>query len=316
MKLNNSLMRIVALLALFGLWGCAPQKSSPADIVAGLPPVAFLAQRVAGDGMRVVSALPVGRSPHDFAPRPGEIRDIAGAKFYFSTGMPFENAVAKAVAGGPVRTVDVTRGIKRIPLEGGCCHGHEEHDHHAHQHDHDHDHGDNDAESLDPHVWLDPANAIRMTETIAAALAAADPAKGAMYRKNADALIAELAAAEEAAKRRLAPYQGKSFLVHHPAFGYFAAAAGLKQHGIELGGREPSPARLAETIKVAREHGVKTIFVQPQFNPNAARALANAIGGNAVELDPLSYDLIGNFKTITDHIEKGFSGNERRHADH
>ena len=94
--------------------------------------------------------------------------------------------------------------------------------------------------------------------------------------------------------------------MHHPAFGYYAQAAGLHQSGIELGGREPSPARLAEVIGRARDHKIKTIFVQPQFNPASARALAEAIGGNAVELDPLAADVVANFRRITDTITKGF----------
>ena len=48
---------------------------------------------------------------------------------------------------------------------------------------------------------------------------------------------------------------------------------------IELGGRETTSGRLAEIIKKAREHGVRVVFVQPQFNPASARALGEAIGG-------------------------------------
>lgn len=296
--------------ALLALCGCGRDNTARPDIVAGLPPVAFLAAKVAGPDLKVVSALPVGRSPHDFSPRPGEIRDIAGAKVYFHTGMPFENAIAKALDQGRIRPVDVGKDIVRIPMEEDCCEehghgraepkdaGHKDGDHKEADHKHDHD-------ELDPHLWLSPANCIVIATAIERELAELYPEKAAQFKANLAKVVAELEATDAYCKEQLAPYKGKSFLVYHPAFGYFAHAYGLEQHGIELSGREPSPAQLAEVIKEAHEHQVKTIFVQMQFNPNAANALAKAIGGSTVELDPLAPDVIASFRTITDHIVKG-----------
>ncbi|MGE4565212.1 MAG: metal ABC transporter solute-binding protein, Zn/Mn family [Victivallaceae bacterium] len=293
--------------ALFALCGCGQDNTSRPDIVAGLPPVAFLAEKIAGPDLKVVSALPVGRSPHDFSPRPGEIRDIAGAKVYFHTGMPFENAIAKALDHGRIRPVDVGKDIVRIPMDEDCCeeHGHNHGEHKdadrkdaAQNHDHD--------EELDPHLWLSPKNCILMATTIERELSQLYPEKAAQFKANLAKVVAELEATDAYCRKQLSPYKGQSFLVYHPAFGYFAHEYGLEQHGIELSGREPSPAQLAEVIKEAHEHKVKTIFVQMQFNPNAANALAKAIGGDTVELDPLAPDMITSFRTITDHIVKGF----------
>ncbi len=283
--------------------GCGEPRRNSVDVVAGVPPVAELAQRVAGPEVTVRSALPVGRSPHDFSPRPGDVRDIAGSRMFLHTGMPFERSVLRALDGGKVKIVDVTHGITRIPLEAGGCAEH----HHADDAD-DHAHGDEDA--LDPHVWLSPENCMMIARNIAAALTEAMPERRAEFERNLETVLAELKAADTEMKEKLAPYRGRIFFVHHPAFGYFAAASGVRQHGIELGGREPSPARLAEIIHAARDHQVKTIFVQPQFNPAAARSLATAIDGEAVELDPLAPDIIANFHRLTDHIERGF----RSHA--
>ncbi len=281
------------------LTGCGENRRNSVDVVAGVPPVADLAGRIAGGELTVRSALPVGRSPHDFSPRPGDVRDIAGSRMFFHTGMPFERSVLRTLEGGNVKIVDVTRGITRIPLEAGGC------DAHRHAEDAD-DHAHGDEEALDPHVWLSPENCMIIARNIAAALTEAMPERSAEFARNLDAVLAELKTADAEMKEKLAPYRGRMFFVHHPAFGYFAAASGLKQHGIELGGREPSPARLAEIIRAARDHQVKTIFVQPQFNPAAARSLATAIEGEAVELDPLAPDIIANFHRLTDHIERGF----------
>ena len=297
--INRMLLATAVGLVAFLLAGCGEDRQNSVAVVAGVPPVADLAGRIAGSGIVTRSALPEGRSPHDFSPRPGDVRGIAGARVFLHTGMPFERSVLRALEGGKVKVVDVTQGITRIPLEAGGC------DAHRHADDAD-DHAHDDADALDPHVWLSPENCMVIARNIAAALTEVMPERRAEFERNLQSVLAELKKADTEMKERLAPYRGRMFFVHHPAFGYFAAASGLKQHGIELGGREPSPARLAEIIRAARDHQVKTIFVQPQFNPAAARSLAAAIEGQAVELDPLAPDIIANFHRLTDHIERGF----------
>lgn len=290
------MMTVLLAVACAGCGKVEKKAEAGALAVAGVPPVAYLAERIAGEPVR--SALPDGRSPHDFSPQPGDVRAAAGAKFFFVTGMPFEELMAKAVRQSPVKVVDVTRNIHRIPLEGGaCCHEDHDHDHHAHG-----------KETMDPHVWLSPANCRHIAQAILQVLCETDPAKRPMYEANYRKLAAELEEAEKTAAGKLAPYKGRTFFVHHPAFGYFAAGAGLKQRSIELGGREPSPAQLADVIREARAHKVRTIFVQMQFNPASANALARAIGGTATELDPLRRDVLSNFSDITAALEKGFDG--------
>ena len=189
--------------------------------------------------------------------------------------------------------VNVTDGIERQPLDG-----HDDDHHHEHGHDHGH-------EALDPHVWTSPEKCMAIVENIRDALAEADPDRAETYRRNAEELLAELAAVKAEVAKKLEPCRGQTFFVYHPAFGYFASEFGLKQIGIELGGREPSPARLARAIDEAKEHRVRTVFVQPQFNPSAAKALAEAIGGEVAELDPLAPDVIENFRRIADGIARG-----------
>lgn len=279
--------------------GCGQKetKKAAALAVAGVPPVAYLAERIAGVPVR--SALPDGRSPHDFSPQPGDVRAVAGARFFFVTGMPFEEMMTRSLKNSPVKIVDVTGAIRRIPLEGGCCEHDHAHEHHKHAHSHD---------ALDPHVWLSPANCRIMAEAILQALCEGDPANRTLYEKNFQKLAADLDAVAGEVQTKLAPFKGRSFFVHHPAFGYFAAGCGLKQRSIELGGREPSPAQLADVIRDARKQNVRTIFVQMQFNPASANALAKSIGGTARELDPLQRDVLHNFRTITSALVNGFRG--------
>lgn len=327
----------LAALALSVLPGCgdSPRAGSAPFAVAGLPPIAGLAARIAGPELAVTCALPVGRSPHDYTPTPADIRDIAASGIFLQVDEVFERTIAKSLQDGKVRVVDVSASIERIPLSTGedtedhdhaAVSGHrpdagikaaEDHGHdhaaeagHGHEAAHAHEHGADggcSADGLDPHVWLSPRNCVIIARNIAAAFSAAAPAHRETFERNLAGLTAELEALDAEMKTRLAPYAGRTFFVYHPAFGYLAQATGLKQRGIELGGRDPSPAKLAEVIREAKEQGVKTIFVQKQFNPASARALAEAIGGDTIELDPVAPDVLASFRLITAKLTEGFA---------
>ena len=330
----------IPLLAALILAGCGEEKKSAGDgrmpVYSGLPPVAFLASAVGGERVDSHSMLPEGRSPHDYSPGPREVRGVVSSRLFFTTGMSFENTVSRALAPERTRIVDVSAGVERIPFDGVGCddpsHRHEGaavHDHdcgHDHKHGevctHDHDRAgeapcddcakDHAHGASDPHVWLSAHNAAVMAENIAKALSEADPAGAAVYAANLEALKRKLREGEEYAKRSLAPYAGREFYVYHPAFGYFAKMVNLRQEAIELGGREATPKRLSEIIRRALENRVRVVFVQPQFNPNRARALGNAIGGKVAPLDALAADIPANIRAMTDALVEGFASEGRK----
>ena len=303
--INRIAVSLFAVSAVFLPVGCGDAGNAPGaapriKAAAGLPPVAYLAKRVGGDAVAVSSVLPEGRSPHDFSPGPREVRDAASAQLFFTTGMRFETALTKML-GSDRKVVDVSRGIERIPMLVSCGHDHRDGDH-GHHHDHEHD-----EESLDPHIWLDAENACRMAENIRDAFSALDPKNAGVYAANCAGLSSDLRARAAKLKAELSPYRGRSFYVYHPAFGYFGAMLGLRQEAVELGGREVTPARLAEVIRKARRDKVKVIFTQPQFSPASCRALERELGVTTVPADPLRSDLAENFEYLGEALKRGFA---------
>ena len=83
----------------------------------------------------------------------------------------------------------------------------------------------------------------------------------------------------------------------------------LRQRAVELNGREASAVQQAAIIREARSGGASTIFVQKQFNPRTANALAAKINGTVEYLDPLEYDLIANMRKICAALKAGFDRN-------
>ena len=285
----------VACVVLSLICGCGrkPKAEGPLAVAAGLPPVAFLASRIGGEAVVVSTMLPDGRSPHDYSPAPGDVLNASRSKLFLTTGMNFETTLCRPLDSAKTTVCDVTEGVRRIPMASGP-------DHHDHGHDHAHD-------ALDPHVWLDLDNLGVMANNICKAFCAADPDNESLYRANTIKLVGELRIQRQLLAAQLAPFRGWCFYVYHPAFGYFANMFGLRQEAVELDGREVTPAHLAELTRRAKSDRVGVIFVQPQFNPSAMRALQRQLRVEVKTADPLRRDVLKNIQELVSELRMAFA---------
>ena len=128
-----------------------------------------------------------------------------------------------------------------------------------------------------------------VAETVKA-LTKADPRGAATYSANAADLDAELAALDTRFRDGLAACDRRLVVTAHAAFGYLAAAYGLKQEGVAglSPDVEPNPKRLAELTDLVEAKGVTTIFTEELVSPKIAQTLAREAGGvKTAVLSPL-----------------------------
>ena len=318
----------ILLLALACSLGFGSAINSFADekpvIYVPVPPYAGLVESLVGDLAEVRSIASENDDPHIFSPTPKELAKLSVGTIYFAADLPFEETLVTKLneSKSKVKIVSLVEGLERRYFGEGehdcdhehghdhddhaehdhAEHDHAEHDHAEHDHGHhEHDHGDGE---LDPHVWLSPAHLVEQIRTIQAEvepLFATEEAKSTI-QENSRKLVQQLRDTDRELAEKLAPFRDQSFYVYHGAFGYFADAYGLKQVPVELSGRTPEPRQIASMIDKAKEEGVSVIFVQPQFDQNSAKAIAESIGGNVVPIDPLEKDVIANLKHIAGEI--------------
>ena len=323
----------ILLLALACSLGFGSAVNSFADekpvIYVPVPPYAGLVESLVGDLAEVRSIASENDDPHIFSPTPKELAKLSVGTIYFAADLPFEETLVTKLneSKSKVKIVSLVEGLERRYFGEGehdCDHEHgHDHDDHAEndhaendhaEHDHaendhaendhghhEHDHGDGE---LDPHVWLSPAHLVEQIRTIQAEvepLLETEEAKSTI-EENSRQLVQQLRDTDRELAEKLAPFRDQSFYVYHGAFGYFADAYGLKQVPVELSGRTPEPRQIASMIDKAKEEGVSVIFVQPQFDQNSAKAIAESIGGNVVPIDPLEKDVIANLKHIAGEI--------------
>lgn len=151
-----------------------------------------------------------------------------------------------------------------------------------------HDHG-----ALDPHAWLDPANAKIWLDAIAAELSAVDPDNTGAYFANAAAAKAEMDTLISDINGILDPVRDRDFIVFHDAYQYFESAFDISASGaISLSdAARPSPARVEEIHDRVSEANVTCVLAEPQFNPDLVETVLDGTEAQSGVLDPLGSDL-------------------------
>jgi ABC-type Zn uptake system ZnuABC Zn-binding protein ZnuA len=266
MRRSIILLTFIILLAS----ACAPLASQP-DPKAGpvvLASTTFLAditRNVAGDRLQVDALLPVGADPHGYQPTPSDVAKISKSTVLIVNGLGYEQFLSTllANAGGQRDVIEATAGLsprKNAGLEHG----------------------------VDPHMWLDPNNAITYVENIRDALVKADPNGAAIYKANADAYVAQLKALDAWIVEQVnqIPANRRLLVTNHEALGYFADRYGFTVIGAVVPGfstdAAPSAQQMAGLIDLIKSSGAPAIFLGQVESDTLAAQIANETSAKVI----------------------------------
>ena len=270
---------ILLLVTILSVISCAPKNEVSGKmgvIVTILPQVEFV-EMVGGEKVNITVMVAPGASPHTYAPTPGQLDAVKQAKIYaiVGSGVEFELVHMDRItaANKDMLLIDCSKGVELI----------------------------ND----DPHIWLSPKNARTMVENICDGLIEVDPANAEYFTSNKQEYLSKLDELDREVEIELASVTNRRFMVLHPAWGYFARGYDLEQIAIRIEGKDPSPQDLIDLIQKAEEYNIEVVFVSPQFNTRSAQAIAEAMNGEVVPIDPLAGDYIDNMYRILDELVQG-----------
>ncbi len=285
-------MRYIISLALASL--ASPLWAEVPKVMTDIPPVHALVSQVMGDLGAPDLLLERGASEHDFQLRPSQAAAVADAGLVVWIGpelTPWLDRALDGVGDGaqlPLLAVPGT--LTRAYAEEGAHMAEDGHDDHAHEHDdHGHEEEGHDHSGLDPHAWLDPANAKVWLGAIAAELGRIDPDNAATYAANATAAVAGIDQLDADLTQRFAALKDRPVVVFHDAYGYLADHYGLAIFGsIALGdATAPGAARLTELRDATAGGAVLCVFPEAQHDPKLAEQLAEGSGARlGPALDP------------------------------
>lgn len=233
-------------------------------VVATTTVFADLVAQVGGPRVRVSSLVPKGGEVHTFDPTPSDVQHVTEARLIVRNGLGLDdwlgNLVRDAGTTAPVIALgENLDGVSYLTDAGG---------------------------TVNPHLWMDVANASRYVDRIAQALASVDPADAGTFSERAKTYQATLAGLDARIRERIGSIPAPSRVVvsFHDAFPYFAAAYGLTIVGniVDAPGQDPSAGQIAALVQAIRSSGAKAIFAEAQFNDALAQTIAGETGVTVV----------------------------------
>jgi len=278
---RRRLLPVAGWLLFCLLFAAAPEALAAAPrVVVSIKPLAGLAAAVMAGVGQPQLLLPGGSSPHSFALRPSQMRALHHADLIVWIGPELESFLAKSLRDPNLRTktLQLTKlpGINLLPARKGGSWGEDP--------DEEHRHG-----GIDPHLWLDPANARQLLNALSARLIQLDPRHAARYRANAAAEKRKISALQHRLKQQLVPLRQSPYLVFHDAYQYFEQAFGLHPLGALAIHPEQAPGarRIREMRRQIKNRNVRCVFSEPQFEPRLVATLIEGTGARHGELDPI-----------------------------
>lgn len=249
-------------------------------IAASTGIVADLTERVAGHRAEVVQIVPDTASPHDYQPSAEDREQLAQADLVVMNGGGLDAVIPVDDADAPVwELVEHTPDPLPFTEEE-----HLEEDEHAEE---EGEHGREEG-SVDPHVWMDPSRVAAALPELADALATADDARAAEYRRNANEAARSLRALDDEVADQLeaVPSRERHLVTSHDTLSYFADRYGFEVVATAFpatgADAEPTAAALADVIDAVDSTGAPALFAAETDDPEALESVAEETGATVV----------------------------------
>ena len=248
-----------------------------------------VAGQVGGDRVAVTAHVKPGVDPHEFEPKPADLRAVAEAQLVLLSAKHMEGYVGKLKesTGSKGALIEVGDGFASLKMQDGHDHGHAEED---------------------PHWWHSVGNVQKATRIVRDELAKVSPQDKAVFSANADRYLARLDALQKWTRSKLAelPRNQRKLVTSHDAFQYFARENGFTVYAIAglSSSDQPSSKKVADIIRAIKEQRVKAIFPESIENPKVLKEITRETGakvGPELHADGLGEGDAGTYEGMYKH---------------
>ncbi|MGR5320695.1 MULTISPECIES: zinc ABC transporter substrate-binding protein ZnuA [Vibrio] len=265
------------------------------SVLTSVKPIQMIVSELTDGITQPQVLLQSNASPHDYALRPSDVRNIASADLVIWYGHDLEPFLEKVMA---ERSNTFT--LSNIP--GLALRAYDT------EHNHDgHDHG-----SHDPHFWLGVEPVKQVALAVANKLAEVDPVNADQYEVNLAKFEEQLNVTDAKIEQQLAPIQDKGYFVFHDAYGYFEEHFGMNNlgHFTVTPDRKPGAKTLIHIRKALAAGDVECVFSEPQFTPAVVESVLRGSDVSNGTLDPLGSDIevrSGSYFVLLQNMANSFS---------
>ncbi len=264
---------ILLLIFLLLLSGCSTAEAPAVQIAATtLPVYEFTAFLCRDTGLQVRQLITESVSClHDYTLQVSQMRLLEAAEVVVLSGAGLEDFMSDAL-GSPACTIDASQGISLLCAQHSHEDSHGEHEHHR---------------EADPHIWLDPENAIQMVKNITDGLSRQYPSFSSQFQASARELTGRLEALRSYGQTTLTELSSRELITFHDGFAYFAEAFDLEilEAVEEESGSETSAAELIALAQLIRRHDLPAIFTERNGSASAASVLSREADIPSFQLD-------------------------------
>jgi zinc/manganese transport system substrate-binding protein len=242
-------------------------QPAPVPVVASFSVLGDVVAQVGGDRIALTVLVPPGSDAHVVQPTPAQARQVAAARLVVSHGLGLEGWLPRLEKSAGFRgtALRVAQGLPTLKPAPGQGHGHGHHHH-----------------DVDPHTWQDVARVRLWLPRIAEALCGLDAPACDGYRARASAYDQRLAALDTEIRNTWSavPPAERKLITSHDAFGYYAAAYGVRflaPQGISTEA-EPSARGVAQLVRQIKAEGIRALFVENIADPRLIEQIGRETG--------------------------------------
>jgi len=274
------------------LWFNLAMAASDLKVVVSIKPFHSLVSTVMQGVSEPALLLNGNNSPHTYSLRPSAAVKLQNADLVFWGGENLEGFLAKPIhslaAGARVVSFEDTPGLILRPFRS-VKEWQELDPESKNDQDHVKKRKINRLPGNDPHIWLDPLNAQKITQYLIQILSKFDPENSQTYHSNGKKTILRLSDLNIQLETKMSSVSSKPYIVFHDAYQYFEKRYQLNPIASVTvnSGTSTSVGRLIDIRKKIKIKKVLCIFTEPQFSPKLVQTV---ISGTAVKkgiLDPI-----------------------------
>ncbi|MFI4954653.1 MAG: zinc ABC transporter substrate-binding protein [Gammaproteobacteria bacterium] len=239
-----------ALLLIF------PALASGINIVSSISPVNALTDGVTQGITTSTLLVPPNVSHHHYTLKPSDARALQQADVVIWVGHSLETFLEKPITNLSTKTTVIT--LEDLPnLTLYAPRSNKNWGTHNVQ-------GHNHESNIDPHLWLNPQNAIIIAKAIAETLSKIDVTNAKLYQANANDMIKKINELDKKLAAELAPVKDIPFLVFHDGYQYFEKYYHLNAVGSVSIDSDlpPSAQRLYQIHQQIQQEKIPCVFAE------------------------------------------------------
>jgi zinc transport system substrate-binding protein len=264
-------------------------------------PLAYFAERLAGDLARVEFPAPPDVDPAFWMPDEETVRAYQGADLILLNGAGYAHWVDR-VSLPASRMVNTSRDFadQYIETTSGVSHSHGPGGEHSHS-------------GTAFTTWLDLDQAVRQAEAVAQAIVRKRPDAKGRVEQNLETLKGELAALDARLAKTSAAAPSRPLLGSHPVYQYLARRYSLNLQSVFWEpDAAPTPQQWAELERLLKDHPARWMLWEATPLPATAERL-RALGVQSIVFDPCSNrPATGDFLSVMDANAKNLEAAYRQ----